>query len=134
LVYLSGFVNLKFLGQIPKLFMLPLWIVGMNLLFDFPQSWVILFFAFLLIWAVLLISRKNNGRKKEVKEQVYLAVAGLFSLFLMEVFATQSNLWHYIPGDWPVILWPTYVAAILFGYQLLRFIEERLVMKRVDLR
>ena len=103
-------------------------------MFDFPQSWVILFGVFLLVWAVLLVSRKKSGRKSEVKEQVYLAVAGLFSLFLMEVFATQSNLWHYIPGDWPVILWPTYVAAILFGYQLLRFIEERLVVKSVDLR
>jgi phosphatidylglycerophosphate synthase len=105
----------------------------MNLLFDFPPSWVILFFAFLLIWAVLFVVRKSKGRR-EVKEQVYLSMAGLFSLFLMEVFATQSNLWHYIPGNWPVILWPTYVAAILFGYQLLRFIEERLVVKRVDLR
>jgi hypothetical protein len=104
----------------------------MHLLFDFPQNWVILFFAFLGIWAVLMFSRKTNGRK-EVKEQVYLAVAGLFSLFLMEVFATQSNLWHYIPGDWPVILWPTYVAAILFGYQLLRFIEERLIVKSADI-
>ena len=113
--------------------MLPLLMVGMHILFDFPQSWVILFFAFLAVWAVLMISRKSNGRK-EVKEQVYLAVAGLFSLFLMEVFATQSNLWHYIPGDWPVILWPTYVAAILFGYQLLRFIEERLVTKSVGMR
>jgi len=105
----------------------------MHLLFEFPQNWIILFFAFLGIWAVLMISRKSNVRK-EVKEQVYLAVAGLFSLFLMEVFATQSNLWHYIPGDWPVILWPTYVAAILFGYQLLRFIEERLIVKSVDIR
>jgi hypothetical protein len=105
----------------------------MHLLFDFPQNWVILFFAFLGIWVVLWRVRKTNGRK-EVKEQVYLAVAGLFSLFLMEVFATQSNLWHYIPGDWPVILWPTYVAAILFGYQLLRFIEERLSVKSVGLR
>ena len=102
-------------------------------LFDFPQNWFILFLAFLLIWVVLLVSRKKNGRN-EVKEQVYLAVAGLFALFLMEVFATQSNLWHYIPGDWPVILWPTYVAAILFGYQLLRFIEERLTMKSVGMR
>ena len=80
-----------------------------------------------------MVSRKKNGRN-EVKEQVYLVMAGLFALFLMEVFATQSNLWHYIPGDWPVILWPTYVAAILFGYQLLRFIEENLIVKSVDIR
>ena len=106
----------------------------MHLLLDFPQNWIILFFAFLGIWAILLLRRRNNSRKKEVKEQVYLAASGLFALFLMEVFATQSNLWHYIPGDWPVILWPTYVAAILFGYQLLRFIEERLVAKGMGIR
>jgi hypothetical protein len=106
----------------------------MHLLFEFPQNWIILFFAFLGIWALLMFSRKRSGRKSEFKEQVYLAVAGLFSLFLMEVFATQSNMWHYIPGDWPVILWPTYVAAILFGYQLLRFIEERIVTKSVIVR
>ena len=75
--------------------------------------------------------RKRNGIKNNVKEQVYLAVAGLFSLVLMEVFATQSNLWHYIPGDWPVILRPTYVAAILFGYQLLRFNENIIVSKNM---
>jgi hypothetical protein len=103
----------------------------MQVLFDFPLNWVILFFAFLGVWAALMFSRKKNGIRSEVKEQIYLAAAGLFSLFLMEVFATQSDLWHYIPGDWPVILWPTYVAAILFGYQLLRFIEERLVTKNV---
>ena len=58
-------------------------------------------------------------------------MAELFSLVLIEVFATQNGLWYYIPGAWPVILWPSYVAAILFGYQLLRFIEERLMTKNV---
>ena len=106
----------------------------MPLVFDFNPNWFLIFFAFLGLWVVLVISRKRNGRKNNVKEQVYLAMAGLFSLVLMELFATQSNLWHYIPGDWPVILWATYVAAILFGYQLLRFIEERVVLKFVGMR
>lgn len=112
-----------FSGGIPKVFILQFYFCGMAQIFNFDQSWFILFFAFLLLWAVLLVSRKNNGKRNEVKEQLFLAVAGLFALVLMEVFATASNLWHYIPGDWPVILWPTYVVAILFGYQLLRFIE-----------
>ena len=128
------FINLRFRwGDYEGFYIVTLFLGSMQLLFEFPQNWVILFFAFLGVWAVLLFVRKKDGRKKEVKEQVYLAVAGLFSLFLMEVFATQSGLWHYIPGDWPVILWPTYVAAILFGYQLLRFIEERLMAKRVSI-
>ena len=106
----------------------------MQLIFDIDPNWFVLFFAFLGAWAVLMLNRKRNGKINNVKEQVYLAAAGLFSMVLMELFATQTNLWHYIPGDWPVILWPTYVAAILFGYQLLRFIEENIVVRYVGVR
>jgi len=106
----------------------------MSLLFEFPNNWIVLLFAFLGVWVLLMIIRKRNGKTNNVKEQVYLAVAGLFSMIMMEIFATQSNLWHYLPGDWPVILWPTYVAAILFGYQLLRFIEERVTTKSFAMR
>jgi len=95
----------------------------MQLIFNFNPNWFILFFAFLGAWAVLMLNRKRTGKPSNFKEQFFLSIAGLTSMVLMEVFATQSNLWHYIPGDWPVILWASYVAAILFGYQLLRFIE-----------
>jgi len=95
----------------------------MNLVFDFNSGWYVLFFAFLLSWATVLIIRRNSQRDREVKEQAFLAFSGLIALGLMEFFAVSTNLWHYTPGDWPVILWPTYFAAILFGYQLLRFIE-----------
>lgn len=94
----------------------------MGIVFQFNPNWYILFFAFLLSWLILLISRKSKS-EKEVKEQLYLASAGLLTLLLMEIFATSMNLWNYVPGNWPIILWPTYVVAILFGYQLLRFIE-----------
>ena len=95
----------------------------MNLVLDFNSSWFVLFFAFLLSWtAIMIIRRKSQGRR-EFKEQVLLALCGLFALGLMEFFAVSTDLWHYKSGDWPVILWPTYCAAILFGYQLLRSIE-----------
>jgi len=95
----------------------------MNLVFDFNSGWYVLFFAFLLSWAAVLIIRRKSQGGREVKEQLFLAICGLFALGLMEFFAVSMNLWHYTPGDWPVILWPTYFAAILFGYQLLRSIE-----------
>jgi Mn2+/Fe2+ NRAMP family transporter len=101
-----------------------LFFFGMPLIFGFPQSWFVIFFAFLISWIFLLVNRRKRRNGREMKEQLFLAVAGFFALFLMEVFATTSNLWQYIPGNWPVILWPTYVVAILFGYQLLRFIED----------
>ena len=95
----------------------------MNLIFDFNSGWFVLFFAFLLSWTAMLIIRRKSQGRREVKEQVVLAFCGLFALALMEFFAVSTDLWHYTPGDWPVILWPTYFAAILFGYQLLRSIE-----------
>jgi hypothetical protein len=95
----------------------------MNVLFDFNSSWYVLFFAFLGAWLTLLAIRRNRQGRREIKEQVFLALAGMFAMALMELFAVSTNLWNYTSGNWPVILWPTYFAAILFGYQLLRSIE-----------
>ena len=95
----------------------------MDIVLQFNQNWYVLFSAFLLSWLILLIYRKSSKGRKEVKEQLVLALAGLFALLLMEIFAVSLNLWHYIPENWPIMLWPTYFVAILFGYQLLRLIE-----------
>lgn len=101
----------------------------MNFVLDFNLSWYVLLFAFLTAWALLMVVRRKWQSKHEVKEQMLLALGGMGSLALMEFFAVSMGLWHYTPGDWPVILWPTYFAAILFGYQLLRSIE-RLLLRR----
>ena len=95
----------------------------MNVIFDFNSNWYVLLFAFLAAWAVLLVVRRKWLAKHEVKQQVFLAFGGMISLALMEFFAVSTGLWNYTPGNWPVILWPTYFVAILFGYQLLRSIE-----------
>ena len=103
----------------------------MNILFDYNSSWYVLFFGFLLAWAILTVVRRKGSAKREVKEQLFLATSGMISLALMEFFAVSNGLWSYTPGNWPVILWPTYFTAILFGYQLLRSIEGVLVHKSI---
>lgn len=102
----------------------------MNVFFDFNSSWYVLLFAFLGAWALLLFVRKKWTRH-EVKEQMFLALGGMTAMALMEFFAVSTGLWNYTPGNWPVILWPTYFAAILFGYQLLRSIESFLLNRRL---
>jgi hypothetical protein len=101
----------------------------MDVFFNFNSSWYILLSAFLAAWAVLIFARRKWNAKREVKEQVFLALGGMTSLAMMEFFAVSTGLWNYTPGNWPVILWPTYFAAILFGYQLLRSIEGVLLRK-----
>ena len=96
----------------------------MNVIFNFNSDWYVLLFGFLAAWAILMFIRGKWQAKHEVKQQIFLAFGGMFSLALMEFFAVSTGLWNYTPGNWPVILWPTYFAAILFGYQLLRSIES----------
>ena len=71
----------------------------------------------------------QTKHKAWTKEQMFLALGGMASLAMIELFAVSTGLWNYTPGNWPVILWPTYFVAILFGYQLLRSIE-RLLLRR----
>jgi hypothetical protein len=103
----------------------------MNVIIDFNTNWYVLLSAFLVAWAILLLVRRNWKSKHEVKEQLFLALGGMTSLALMEFFAVSTGLWNYTPGNWPIILWPTYFAAILFGYQLLRSIERLFLHKPV---
>jgi hypothetical protein len=95
----------------------------MYIIFDFDSNWYLLLFAFLAAWATLFVVRRKRTSKQEIKQQVFLAFGGMISLALMEFFAISTGLWNYTTGNWPVILWPTYFAAILFGYQLLRAFE-----------
>ena len=91
---------------------------------QFSPIWYVLFSAFLLAWLILAIMRRKHIKKKEAKEQFILGLLGSCALLSMEIFATSMKLWSYIPANWPVILWPTYFVAILFGYQLLRLVER----------
>ncbi len=95
----------------------------MEFVFQFSIAWYGLFGGFLLAWIALTILRRKQFTKREAKEQFIIGLLGLCALVLMELFATSTNLWYYVPNDWPVILWPTYFVAILFGYQLLRVVE-----------
>lgn len=83
-----------------------------------------------MAWLALSIMRRRNLGRKEVKEQLVLGLLGSCTLISMEIFATSMNLWNYVPGNWPVMLWPTYFVAILFGYQLLRFVEGSFTLQR----
>jgi hypothetical protein len=103
----------------------------MNIWFDFNSSWYVLFFGFLAAWAFLMFVRRKGSAMREVKEQLFLATSGMIALALMEFFAVSNGLWSYTPGNWPVILWPTYFTAILFGYQLLRSIEGVLLRRPI---
>lgn len=91
---------------------------------QFGSSWYLLLTAFLIGWLSIMLLRKKQFDLREAKQQILLGILGTITLACMEVFAVTTNLWNYTPENWPMILWPTYFIAILFGYQMLRFIEK----------
>lgn len=95
----------------------------MEVVFNFNSSWYFIFFGFIITWAILLIVRRSSFGKKEIKEQLLIGVGGMTTCVLMELFAINTGLWSYPTGNWPVILWAVYFAAILFGFQLFKSIE-----------
>ena len=95
----------------------------MELVFDFNSSWYIVFFGFISSWTILMLLRHKSFGKQEIIEQVFIGVGGITTCVLMELFAISTGLWVYPTGNWPVILWPTYLAGALFGYQLFRSVE-----------
>ncbi|MCW4005458.1 MAG: hypothetical protein NWF04_02505 [Candidatus Bathyarchaeota archaeon] len=94
----------------------------MDFAFQFSASWYVLFAGFLLGWLTIVVIRRKHFQKEAI-QQIVLGVFGMCALISMELFAVSTNLWDYAPMNWPVILWPTYFAAVLFGYQLLRVVE-----------
>jgi len=95
----------------------------MEIVFNFNLNWYFIFFSFLLSWIILIFLRRKKIGKKEIKEQLLVSVGGMLTCILMELFANTTGLWFYHTGNWPAILWPTYLAGILFGFQLLKSIE-----------
>jgi hypothetical protein len=96
----------------------------MSFSFEFSPWWYVLFAAFLAGWATLMLVRRRDAGKNEKWEQAVLGALGFCTVASMEVFATSTGLWNYAPANWPVMLWPTYFMAILFGYQLLKTVER----------
>ena len=93
-------------------------------IFQFNSNWYLLLIAFLLGWLFIMLFRKKQFDRREAKQQIPLGILGTIAFVCMEMFAVTTNLWNYTPDNWPVILWPTYFIAILFGYQLLRYVEK----------
>jgi uncharacterized membrane protein len=96
----------------------------MPFIIEFSSSWYLLFVAFFLGWLTMTLIMRKHLNLREAKRQLMVGVFGLCVLISMEIFAVTMDLWTYFPSNWPVMLWPTYVVAILFGYQLLRLIEK----------
>lgn len=95
----------------------------MDLYWQFPGQWWLILAIVYIPYLYLLLSRKSYQKAIEIKHQLIMGGATTFLSLLVEIIG-KGALWTYVPGDWPVILWPAYFGVGLLGYQLVKKIEE----------
>lgn len=96
----------------------------MSLYLNFPAGWWVIIGFIFGLYLLLFFQRRSYLKEREVKSQLIFATVTLVISFTIEVIAVNFKVWTYFPGNWPVILWPTYFGSGLLGYQLVKKIEE----------
>ena len=97
----------------------------MFMYFAFPSGWWVLLGMIFIPYLILFFLRDGVSRHNEYRPQLLFAVSALAIAFLMEVAAVSLGLWNYVPGNWPIVLWPAYFGVGLLGYQIGKVIERR---------
>ncbi len=98
----------------------------MNIYFSFGEGWYLVLGTLVCVWLLIIIYRKGYRNRKEIKQQIIVSMIGIGLAFGMEYMAVSKGIWHYFPGDWPIILWPFYFLVGIAGYQLVKLAQEHI--------
>lgn len=90
---------------------------------QFSDQWWLVLGLVYVPYIFLLVSRKSYQKPREIKHQLIMGGASTLLSLIVEIIG-KGVLWTYLPGNWPVILWPVYFGVALLGYQLVKKIEE----------
>ncbi|MBI2971952.1 MAG: hypothetical protein HYY37_06030 [Candidatus Aenigmarchaeota archaeon] len=92
----------------------------------FSANWFALLAIPLALFAVIFLYRASYRKKNETRQNVVFAASALALAALIEYVGITLNLWHYVDGDWPIILWLIYAMSGLAGYQMAKLVTEKI--------
>lgn len=96
----------------------------MGVYIQFPAGWWIVILIIYGLYLLIFLQRRSYQREGEIKTQLTFATITLVIAFAIELVAVNLKVWTYFPGNWPIILWPSYLGSGLLSYQLVKKIEE----------
>lgn len=91
----------------------------------FNPSWFVLLAIGMTIFVALFVYRKSYAKKYEIKQQIVFTVIVVLLSLLTELLGVSMNLWNYTDGNWPAILWIIYFFSGMAGYQVIKFVTEK---------
>lgn len=96
----------------------------MGIYFDLSFGWILILLILYVPYLFLFWKRKSYKSKKEIKGQLFFGLTAFFVAAIFELIGISTKLWTYIPNNWPIALWVAYFGAGLWGYQIVKKIEE----------
>lgn len=96
-----------------------------ELSFMISQNWIAITVYAVAMWIALFLYRKNYKIKIELKRQVISGLVTSVIASLGDVIGTSLNLWHFPDGDVPVIIILVYFFVGMFGYNVVKIIDEK---------
>ena len=83
-------------------------------------GWYYVTALLLAVWVGLMFYRKNY----KFRTQLIVGAITLFLSFIIENIAVSQGIWNYVPGNWPLILWPNYFLSGMTAYQIVKAVEK----------
>ena len=97
----------------------------MGIYLDFPSGWWLILAIIYLPYLLLFIQRKSYDKKNEIRNQLLFGLIIIFISAVVEFVAVSFSVWTYLPGNWPIALWPSYFGSGLLAYQIIKLIETK---------
>lgn len=97
----------------------------MQIYWEWPVGWYYVTVILLAIWIGVMFYRKNF----KLKTQLIVGTVTLLLALVVEITAASQGIWNYVPGNWPVILWPHYFLSGMIGYQIVKTVEKKVEKK-----
>lgn len=97
----------------------------MQIYFEWGFGWYFVSAILLAVWIGLMFYRKNF----KLKTQLIVGTITLILAFFIEITAVSQGIWNYVPGNWPLILWPHYFLSGMVAYQIVKTVEKKVEKK-----
>ena len=93
----------------------------MGIFLDWPVGWYYLTAFLVAVWIVIMWYRKDF----KLRDQIIVGLTITALAFVLELIAVSNGIWNYVPGNWPLILWPHYFLSGMVAFQIVKAVAKK---------
>jgi len=96
--------------------------IDMAIYYEWGFGWYYVIAILFSVWLFTMVYNKNY----KIRPQITVGLITLALSFFIENVAVSQGIWNYAPGNWPVILWPSYFLSGMAAYQIVKIVDRKI--------